>query len=169
MRLIPIVAAASMTALLAIALGPPPANAGAPGGATAPPFTLPTTSGSVSLDSIPGKVVLVDFWASWCVPCKSSFPWMNEMHERYKAKGLTIVAINVDKSRKSAEEFLGKHPAPFVVAFDPSGKTAKAYHVWGMPTSYLIGPGRSILFSRSGFDPKHAKDVEAMIAEACSR
>lgn len=160
-------AAASLVAALAAA---PPALAGAPPhGAAAPSFTLPTASGSVSLDSLRGKVVLVDFWASWCVPCKSSFPWMSAMHQRYGSKGFAIVAINVDKSRKSAEEFLDKHPAPFVVAYDPSGKTAKAYHVWGMPTSYLIGPDRSILFSRSGFDPKHAKDVEAMIASAVAR
>lgn len=161
-----VVAAASLAAALGAA---PAARAGAPSHAAAPAFTLPTASGSVSLDSLRGKVVLVDFWASWCVPCKTSFPWMSAMHERYGSKGLAIVAINVDKSRKSAEQFLDKHPAPFVVAYDPSGKTAKAYHVWGMPTSYLIGPDRSILFSRSGFDPKHAKEVEAMIAEAVAR
>jgi thiol-disulfide isomerase/thioredoxin len=166
-RVSSVVLAASLVAALAAA---PSARAGAsPRGAVAPSFTLPTASGSISLDSLPGKVVLVDFWASWCVPCKSSFPWMSAMHERYGPKGLAIVAINVDKSRRSAEEFLDKHPAPFVVAYDPSGKTAKAYHVWGMPTSYLIAADRSILFSRSGFDPKHAKDVEAMIAQACSR
>jgi peroxiredoxin len=94
---------------------------------------------------------------------------MAAMHERYGSKGLAIVAINVDKSRKSAQQFLEKHAAPFVVAYDPEGRTAKAYHVWGMPTSYLVGRDRSILFSRSGFDPKHAKDVEAMIAQACAR
>jgi cytochrome c biogenesis protein CcmG, thiol:disulfide interchange protein DsbE len=161
-----VLAVASLSAALAAA---PPAFADARSGAAAPAFTLPTSSGSVSLDSLRGKVVLVDFWASWCVPCKSSFPWMSAMHERYRSKGLAIVAINVDKSRKSAKQFLDKHPAPFVVAYDPSGKTAKAYHVWGMPTSYLIGPDRSILFSRSGFDPKHAREVEAMIAEAVAR
>lgn len=137
--------------------------------AAAPRFSLPTAAGSVSLDSLRAKVVLVDFWASWCEPCKRSFPWMSAMHERYGPQGLSIVAINVDKSRKSADQFLAKHPAPFVIAYDPSGKTAKAYHVWGMPTSYLIGPDRTILVSRSGFDPKHASAMEAMIREACSR
>jgi cytochrome c biogenesis protein CcmG/thiol:disulfide interchange protein DsbE len=135
----------------------------------APPFTLPTAAGSVSLDSLQAKVVLVDFWASWCGPCKKSFPWMSTMQERYGSKGLAIVAINVDKSRDAAEKFLTEHPTPFVVAYDPSGKTAKAFHVWGMPTSFLVGPGRAILASRSGFDPKHAKEVEAMIQEACAR
>ncbi len=135
----------------------------------APSFTLPTSNGTVSLDSLRGKVVLVDFWASWCVPCKSSFPWMGAMQEKYAPKGLTIVAINVDKSRHSADEFLQKHPAPFVVAFDPSGATAKAFHVWGMPTSYLIGSDGAIVFSRAGFDSKHAKEVESMIQGALAR
>lgn len=167
-RVAPVLAAASLAALLLTSM-PCTARAAAPKGAAAPSFTLPTATGSVSLDSLRARVVLVDFWASWCVPCKSSFPWMAAMHERYGEKGLTIVAINVDKSRKSAQDFLDKHPAPFVVAFDPDGKAAKAFRVWGMPTSYLVGRDRSILFSRSGFDPKHAKEVEAMIAAACSR
>jgi len=139
------------------------------GPSVAPSFTLQTSAGTVSLDSLDAKVILVDFWASWCVPCKASFPWMSAMHERYGSKGLSIVAINVDKSRKAADDFLVKHPAPFTIAYDPSGKTAKAFHVWGMPTSFLIGPGRAILFSRAGFDPKHAKEVEAMIEAACTR
>ncbi|HYJ32706.1 MAG TPA: TlpA disulfide reductase family protein [Candidatus Binatia bacterium] len=165
----PVPAAAFLAAALLFMLAPGAHAAAPPRGAVAPSFNLPTATGSVSLDSLRGKVVLVDFWASWCVPCKSSFPWMTAMHQRYAPKGLAIVAINVDKSRKSAQEFLEKHPAPFIVAYDPDGKTAKAFHVWGMPTSYLIAPDRSILFARSGFDPKHAKDVEAMIAQACAR
>lgn len=163
-----VVGAAALIAALTIG-GASPALAGGAKGPSAPRFSLPTATGSVILDSLRAKVVLVDFWASWCVPCKSSFPWMTEMHQRYAPKGLAIVAINVDKSRQSAQDFLSKHPAPFTVAFDPEGKMAKAFHVWGMPTSFLIGPDRTILFSRSGFDPKHAKDVEAMIAQACSR
>lgn len=139
------------------------------GPAVAPSFTLQTSTGSVSLDSLHAKVILVDFWASWCVPCKASFPWMSAMHERYGSKGLSIVAINVDKSRKAADDFLVKHPVPFTIAFDPSGKTAKAFRVWGMPNSFLIGPGRTILFSRAGFDPKHTKEVGAMIEAACTR
>ena len=161
--------AALATLALAVLLPVSPASAGTPVAAKAPSFTLPSRAGTVSLDSLRAKVVLVDFWASWCGPCKSSFPWMNAMQQRYGPKGLSIVAINVDKSRGAAEAFLEKHPPSFTVAFDPDGKAAKAYKVWGMPTSYLIGPDRKVLFARSGFDPRHAKDVEAMIQEACSR
>ncbi len=132
----------------------------------APAFNLPTADGTVSLDSLRGRVVYVDFWASWCVPCKQSFPWMKTLNDRYAAKGLVIVAINLDKDRDAAESFLLKYPAPFRVAFDPSGKTAKAFKVWGMPTSYIVSATGTILSTHPGFDPKRASAIESEIAAA---
>jgi DsbE subfamily thiol:disulfide oxidoreductase len=132
----------------------------------APAFTLPTLAGTVSSDSLRGKVVLVDFWASWCGPCQKSFPWLAGTYEQYRAKGLQIVAINLDKNQNSAMEFLDDHPAPFTVAFDPSGKVASAFKVHGMPSSFLIGADGTILYARAGFDPKHTDDMESMIQEA---
>jgi len=129
----------------------------------APSFALPTRGGTVVLDSLRGNVVYVDFWASWCGPCQKSFPWMKSLQDRLGSKGLTIVAINLDKDRSAADEFLAKYPAPFQVAFDPSGKTAKAYKVWGMPTSYVIGPTGAILATHAGFDPKRTAAIEAEI------
>ncbi|MGE5175957.1 MAG: TlpA family protein disulfide reductase [Hyphomicrobiales bacterium] len=153
--------------LLAAALLAPPASAAPAPGTRAPAFTLPTRNGTVSLDSLRGKVVLVDFWASWCGPCQHSFPWMSQIYQRFGAKGFRIVAIDLDKSRGPADDFLDQHPAPFTVAFDPDGRTAKAFRVWGMPTSFLIDSTGTILFSHSGFDPKHTADVEAAIQKAC--
>lgn len=135
----------------------------------APSFVLQTRDSTVSSDSLRGKVVLVDFWASWCVPCRRSFPWLETMHERYGTKGLAIVAIDLDKSREAASEFLNKYPASFTVAFDPTGKTAEAFHVAGLPSSYLIAPDGSILHSSTGFDSKTATTVEKLIQEACSQ
>jgi cytochrome c biogenesis protein CcmG/thiol:disulfide interchange protein DsbE len=132
----------------------------------APAFTLPTWEGTVTLDSLRGRVVYVDFWASWCGPCRQSFPWMKSLHDRLAPKGLVIVAINLDKDRKSAEEFLSKYPAPFTVAFDPSGKTAKAFKVWGMPTSYVVSPTGAILATHAGFDRKRTAAIEAEIESA---
>ena len=134
--------------------------------ATAPSFTLPTRGGTVALDSLRGNVVYVDFWASWCGPCQKSFPWMKSLHDRLGSKGLVIVAINLDKDRSAADDFLAKYPAPFQVAFDPSGKTAKAYKVWGMPTSYVVGPTGAILATHPGFDPKRTAAIEAEIENA---
>jgi cytochrome c biogenesis protein CcmG/thiol:disulfide interchange protein DsbE len=137
--------------------------------APAPHFELPGRNGTVDSDSLRGRLVLVDFWASWCGPCQKSFPWMTDVYQRYAARGFTIVAINLDKDRDLADRFLDKHPAPFLVAFDPSGKTAKDYKVWGMPTSYLISPKGEILATHMGFDPKNAASFEAAIEQECPK
>ncbi|HET9950512.1 MAG TPA: TlpA disulfide reductase family protein [Candidatus Eisenbacteria bacterium] len=157
-------------ALLLAAAIPLPVSAKSPAASTpaaAPHFSLPGRGGIVDSDSLRGKLVLVDFWASWCGPCQQSFPWMAEMYARYSGKGFTIVAVNLDKERGLAEEFLGKHNVAFPVAFDPSGKTAKAYQVWGMPTSFLVGPKGEILSTHMGFDPKNSAAFEAAIRQGC--
>jgi len=138
-----------------------------PAATAAPHFTLDGRNGTVDLDSLRGKLVLVDFWASWCGPCQKSFPWMASMYEKYAAKGFTIVAINLDKDRGLANDFISKRPVPFVVAYDPSGKTAKAYKVWGMPTSYLVNAKGEIVYTHMGFDPKNSAAFEAAIQQGC--
>ncbi len=138
-------------------------------GSRAPSFVLPGRGGDVvALDSLHAKIVLVDFWASWCVPCRQSFAWMNSMHERYGSKGLAIVAIDLDKERKAADAFLATHPASFRIAFDPQGKTAEAFGVAAMPSSFLVAPDGSILLRHQGFDPKKTAYLEAKIAERCA-
>lgn len=93
---------------------------------------------------------------------------MAALHERFAAKGLAIVAINLDKERPDAEAFLAKYPAPFPVAFDPAGRTAEAYRVTGMPTTVLVGADGTILARHLGFDPRHTHEIETLIAEACN-
>ena len=159
----------SLVSLVLISMALPAAarkRDGAAQPATAPSFSLPGRQGTVTLASLSGKVVYVDFWASWCAPCRASFPWLRAMHERYASRGLTIVAINLDKDRPLAEGFLGEFPAPFLIAFDPAGKTAEAFQVSTMPSSFLVGRDGSILFSHAGFDSKDAGDLEARIREA---
>ena len=131
-------------------------------------FTLPTASGTISLASLRGKVVLVDFWASWCVPCRRSFPWL-ESHHSYAALGLRIVAIDLDKERGAAAEFLERYPASFTVAFDPAGKTADAFGVRAMPSSFLIDSTGVIISTHAGFDPRDTTALAAEIREVCSR
>jgi cytochrome c biogenesis protein CcmG/thiol:disulfide interchange protein DsbE len=137
---------------------------------TAPDFTLPARSGTASLHDFRGKVVLVDFWASWCIPCRQSFPWMESLRERYAAQGLEIVAINLDKKREAAAAFLETFPATsFSVLFDPAGKTAEAFHVEGMPSSFIVSRTGTILYSHIGFAQAKAQEVEDQIKEALSR
>ena len=162
------------TLILLMALIAAPVLAKAPANAAktlpdAPAFTLTGLKGDVALDALKGKTVLVDFWASWCGPCRQSFPWMNDLQKRYGGKGLAIVAVNLDKDREFADEFLAEVPASFTVAFDPSGKTAERYKVKAMPTTFLISPDGKLLATHTGFDAKHAPEFEAQIAEALPR
>jgi cytochrome c biogenesis protein CcmG/thiol:disulfide interchange protein DsbE len=131
----------------------------------APSFTLPAYRGAVSLDSLRGRVVYLDFWASWCDPCRKSFPWMEDMQKKYGAKGLTVVAVNLDSKQENADKFLDNHPASFHVAFDPAGKVAKSYKVKGMPSSYLIDRAGQIVESHIGFREKEAAPLEKKIVE----
>jgi len=129
----------------------------------APPFTLPVRDGVISLESLKGKLVYLDFWASWCEPCKKSFPWMGELQTRFGPQGLAVVAINLDKKRELADAFVEKNHPPFTVAYDPAGKTPEAYGVKVMPTSFLIAPDGTIVQTHAGFDPKKAEAVESEI------
>ena len=135
----------------------------------APSFHLPTPHGSVALDSLRGKVVLVDFWASWCVPCERSFPWMGALYDSLAPLGFEIVAINLDKDRAATDAFLARHPSRFTIAFDPNGKSAEAYQVKAMPSSFVIDRSGAIVLSHRGFDPKKTADIEALIRKECMR
>jgi len=133
--------------------------------AEAPAFQLPTNAESVSLEKLRGKVVYLDFWASWCSPCRKSFPWMNEIQSKYKNKGLVVVAVNLDKSKDKADEFLNDFETNFTVAFDPEGKTAEDYKVMGMPSSYLIDRNGQLHMSHIGFRKSDTDKLETNIRE----
>ena len=131
----------------------------------APDFKLPSAKGMVELSKLKGKVVYVDFWASWCIPCRKSFPWMNELHKKYKDQGLEVVAINLDKSREPIDAFLAKTPADFTIAYDPSGGAATSYKVAGMPSSYLIDRSGLLQVAHVGFRDKDKVEIENKIKE----
>ncbi len=133
-------------------------------GESAPAFALPTAAGdTVALEKLKGRVVYVDFWASWCGPCKRSFPWMNEMQQKYGAAGFTVVGVNVDKRRPDAERFLQQTPATFTIVYDAAGKTPEAYAVKGMPSSYLIDATGKVVAVESGFRDEQKTELEARI------
>jgi cytochrome c biogenesis protein CcmG/thiol:disulfide interchange protein DsbE len=105
----------------------------------------------LDLASLRGKVVLLDFWASWCEPCRHSFPWLNEMQAKYAARGLVVIGVNVDRERAEADRFLHDVPAQFRIVYDPAGSLASHYDLPGMPVSYLIGPNGDIVGRHLGF------------------
>ena len=133
-------------------------------GERAPPFALPTAAGDmVALERLRGRVVYVDFWASWCGPCRRSFPWMNAMQRKYGAQALAIVAINVDKKRDDATRFLSEMPAEFTVVYDAPGAVPAAYAVKGMPSSYVIDQNGNVSAIELGFRDESPATLEQKI------
>jgi len=137
--------------------------------APVPEFTFATDKGELRLESLRGKVVYLDYWASWCVPCRYSFPWMSEMQSRYGGSGLVIVAVNLDRDAAEARRFLAQYPAGFTVAYDPEGKTAKAMALKGMPTSFLIDRRGEVVGTHVGFREAGKHDLEAQIKAVLGR
>ncbi len=131
-------------------------------------FSLDSTEGKIELKQLRGKVVYVDFWASWCAPCRKSFPWMNKMQSKYEAQGLKIIGVSLDSEKSVTSKFLKKNPALFTIAYDPEGKVADNYNVQVMPTSYLIGRKGEILMTHKGFRSKQKDELEAEIKKALS-
>ncbi|MGB5276102.1 MAG: TlpA disulfide reductase family protein [Gammaproteobacteria bacterium] len=129
----------------------------------APPFELPSDSGQFSLEQYRKQVVYVDFWASWCVPCRHAFPWLNEMQARYGEDGFKIIAINLDKDKTMAQKFLKLIPASFEVAYDPEGTVADLYKLKVMPSSYLIDQEGNLIHKHKGFKPSDGDRMEDMI------
>ena len=117
-----------------------------------------------------GRVVWVDFWASWCAPCRRSFPWMNEMSSKYAAEGLQIVGVNVDTDKSLATAFLDETPARFSIHYDPSGNLAEAFDVQAMPSSFLLDASGNILAQHFGFKlanrEEYEQSIRAALAEA---
>ena len=122
-----------------------------------------------SLAKHKGKVVYLDFWASWCGPCVRSFPWMNDIQAKYKAKGFTVISVNLDAEKQLAAKFLIKNPATFEVIYDPKGKIAKHFKIQGMPSSMLIGRDGKIKSRHTGFFtnkiPQYQQEIEALLVQ----
>ena len=124
---------------------------------------------TVNLSEFAGKVVYVDFWSSWCGPCRKSFPWMNEMHAKYAAKGLAVVAINLDVEPELAAQFLTKLPASFPVRYNPEGDVARSFDLQGMPSSFLFNRQGELVQKHVGFyDDKKAlyeQEIQQLLVE----
>jgi len=124
---------------------------------------------SVSLQEFAGKVVYVDFWASWCGPCRKSFPWMNAMQAKYQQQGLEVVAINLDVDTALAHEFLSKLPGHFTLRFNPEGDVAQAFELQGMPSSFLFNRKGELVQTHMGFftenTPAYEHEIQMLLQE----
>jgi len=116
-----------------------------------------------------GKVVIVDFWASWCVPCRRSFPWMNQMHEKYADDGLVIIGVNMDTQASDADNFLAEYPANFQILHDPFGELARTYDVVAMPSSYIFDRDGNQVTRHLGFKVKRQDEYEMLLLETLQK
>lgn len=130
------------------------------------PTTGADTDVALDLEQYRGNVVVLDFWASWCVPCRRSFPWLNDIHDRYEKDGLVIIGVNVDKQREPAAAFLQQFPANFRIRYDPEAALAREFNVQGMPSSYVIGRDGKLKASHIGFKVRKQGQYEAAIVAA---
>jgi thiol-disulfide isomerase/thioredoxin len=133
-------------------------------GGKAPDCALTSISDAQHYDlkKFHGRVLYVDFWASWCVPCAKSFPFLNGLDHDLKDKGLQIVGINLDQAPEDAKAFLAKYPADFTVAADADEKCARYFNVKAMPSSYLIDRNGIIRHVHMGFRPGEAEELRVL-------
>ena len=151
--------------MLIMALASSTAYAVAPGDEP-PPINLPDQAGnSVDLSKLEGKVVLIDFWASWCGPCKQEMPVLEALHKKYESAGLVIVGVNIDKSEKKMNNFLKATPVTFRQVHDNKLKVASRYEPPSMPSSYFIGRDGKIRRVHEGFRKTDAAKLEAQIKQ----
>lgn len=116
-----------------------------------------------SFQQMQGQWLYVDFWASWCGPCKKSFPFMNQLQSAFSNKNLKVVAISVDETEDAAVKFLKYNETNFSVFHDPKGKLAEQFEVPGMPSSYLINPQGEIVYKHSGFTEESGNEIIEVI------
>jgi thiol-disulfide isomerase/thioredoxin len=120
-------------------------------------------------DALKGKVVLVDFWASWCGPCKESFPAMEELQTRFGPKGLVVLAVNLDDDADTMNDFLKKHPVTFTVVRDVKKKLVSTVNIKSMPSSFILSPDGKVASVHKGFHgqetrAQYTKEIEDLIA-----
>lgn len=142
---------AAALAALVLAMPPP---AGAAEGAPAPTFTLPARAGGeVSLAGLKGQVVLINFWATWCGPCRKEMPLLDQIYQRYKSLGFTLLAVNVEEDSAGAEKWLAATPVSFPVLFDRQNAVSKLYDVTAMPSTVIVDRKGNVRFVHYGYVP----------------
>lgn len=144
-------------------------------GEPAPLFDLPPLVSSekapvMGLSDFRGKVVLLNFWASWCGPCKEELPALELLYRKYRNQGFEVVGINIDQRKKNAERFLSDRPVTFPVLFDPEAKVIASYLARGMPSSFLIGRRGKIGWVKFGFSKNQIemfeREIEKLLKES---
>lgn len=159
----------SARTLLLAALVSLPVLAVAPQG-PAPQFRLESMAGKpVSLEQYKGQVVMINFWASWCGPCRQEMPLLEKMYAKYKPMGFTMLGVNVEPDSKLAAGFLEKTPVTFPILFDTKSEVSKLYQVAGMPSTAIIDRKGNLRWVHKGYKPgdenEYQNQIRAMLRE----
>jgi peroxiredoxin len=142
---------AAIIAAVALAL---PALAADPTGGSAPQFTLGAKSGqNVSLAQYKGQVVMLNFWASWCGPCRQEMPLLESIYKKYNRLGFTLIGVNVEPDSNAANEWLKQTPVSFPILYDKESRVSKMYDVAGMPSTVIIDRAGKVRMLHRGYKP----------------
>lgn len=157
---------AALAALPAFASNVDTLRAGAP----APAFQLGSSGGKpVSLDSLKGKIVLVNFWASWCGPCRKEMPVLEQLNRQYHNKGVALLGVNVEPDSSAATDWLKATPVSFPILFDVDSKVSKLYQVEGMPNTVILDRKGNVRYIHRGYQPgaenEYLDQIRALIRE----
>ena len=157
---------AAIAAALALSL---PALAGSEGG-PAPSFSLASRAGSqVSLAQYKGQVVMINFWASWCGPCRQEMPLLESIYKKYSKMGFTMIGVNVEPDSNAANEWLKQTPVSFPILYDKDSKVSKLYDVSGMPSTVIIDRSGKLRMLHRGYKPgdenEYLDSIRALVRE----
>jgi thiol-disulfide isomerase/thioredoxin len=136
----------------------------------APDFTLKSRDGSnLKLSELRGDVVMINFWASWCGPCRQEMPLLEDLHAKYQKLGFTLLGVNVEEDTAAANRMLKDIPVSFPVLYDPQNTVSKLYNVQAMPTTVLVDRDGKLRYLHRGYLPgyevEYAKQVRALLRE----
>ncbi|VAW94615.1 Thioredoxin family protein [hydrothermal vent metagenome] len=132
----------------------------------APDFTLKSRSGqNVRLSDLRGQVVMLNFWASWCGPCRQEMPILEQLHKRYGKLGFTVVGVNVEQDTSKAVAYLRDIKVSFPILYDNTSKVSKLYDVRAMPTTVMIDRNGNMRFKHHGYKPGYEKDYKKQIKQ----
>lgn len=152
-----------LISLLSVGIVVNTASAGAISG-KAPNFTLKSNSGkNLKLSEFRGQVVMVNFWASWCAPCRQEMPLLEKMYKKYKPLGFTLLGVNVEEDSRKALSLLKSIKVSFPILFDNTNKVSKLYKVTAMPSTVLIDRNGKMRYLHKGYKPGYEKDYEKQV------
>ena len=139
-------------------------------GDTAPDFTLKSRSGkNLRLADFRGKVVMINFWATWCAPCRQELPHLNALYKKYKSKGFVLLGVNLDNDPAAARKMADEFKVSFPVLFDPEQKTGKLYRLKAMPSTVILNRSGKVRHVHLGYKPGYEKEYDKQVRRLVAR